>query len=437
MIGSMMLIDLSGDSLVPGFIALFLFIMGYSLVLPAVLKVLLYLLQRFPLFHSLNQRMTLRGVQASLSRTSLAIIALTVAVSATVGVSIMIGSFRASVADWLEMTLQSDLYISARSEQSSHVESTLDPWWLEQIRALPGISSVSTGHHATVETMGLPVPMLVLEPGVHSARGFRFLSGDSSRIWQSFMKEDVILVSEPFAYHRQLKVGDVIPLKTGRSGIISIRIAGVFQDYSATQGMVVLPRRLYERYWDDRSISSIGLSLKPEADAATLKKQLEQWAANSSGPVVVRSNKEIRDFSLVIFDRTFAITHVLRVLVVIVAFVGVFSALMALFLEKSREFSILRATGFTPGRLRLLVLTQSALIGLLAGLLSLPLGWIMSNILIEVINQRSFGWTMQHHFISSIPLQAVLLAVIAAILAGLYPTWRISQVSIREGLSAL
>jgi len=434
---SMGLIRLSGSNLLTGFIALFLFIMGYSFLLPAVLRLLIRGMQGMKIFSSLAMRMTLRGIQASLSRTSLAIIALTIAVSATVGVSMMIGSFRASVADWLEMTLQSDLYISARSDQSAHVESTLDPEWLEQVKSLSGIASVSTGHHTTLETEGLPVPMLVLQPAVHSEGGFRFIDGDPDAIWQSFLENEVMLVSESFAYHRQLQAGDTIAVKTGHSGIKPIRIAGIYQDYSASQGMVVIPRSIYERYWSDGNISSIGLSLNPDVDTSAIRRQLEQWAANSSNPVVIRSNREIREYSLVIFDRTFAITHVLRVLVVIVAFIGVFSALMALFLEKSREFSILRATGFTPAHLRQLVLSQSALIGLLAGVLSLPLGWAMSDILIEVINQRSFGWTMQSHFFLSIPFQAILLAVVAAILAGLYPTWRISQVSLREGLSSL
>jgi len=164
---------------------------------------------------------------------------------------------------------------------------------------------------------------------------------------------------------------------------------------------------------------------------------LQRWAGASEQAVMVRSNKTIRDFSLQVFDRTFAITNVLRLLVVIVAFVGVFSALMALFLEKGREFSILRATGITPRQLRRLVLSQSALIGLLAGLLSLPLGWIMSDILIEVINRRSFGWTMQSYFFVSLPFQAVLLSLLAALLAGLYPTRRISRITLREGLRSL
>ena len=436
MVFSPILIAGSHRSLIIGFAALFLFIVGYSLIIPAVLKALLHWLQGLPAY-SLYQRMTLRGVQASLSRTSLAIVALTVAVSATVGVSIMVGSFRASVVDWLENTLQSDLYISATSGSSSRIEGTLNASWLQRIQSLPGIASISTGRNAQLEIEGISIPMLVLQPGSHSGRGFEYLQGDHDAIWQTFLQDEAILVSEPFAYHRGVRAGDSITVESGTAGNIKLKIAGVYRDYSATQGMVVMPRRVYEKYWTDRGITTIGLVLKKETDVTALMAQLQHWADVSDQAVMVRSNKSIRDFSLRVFDRTFAITNVLRLLVVIVAFVGVFSALMALFLEKGREFSILRATGITPGQLRRLVLLQSALIGLLAGLLSLPLGWIMSDILIEVINRRSFGWTMQSYFFISLPFQAVLLSVLAALLAGLYPTRRISRISLREGLRSL
>lgn len=433
---SPLLIDVSGRSLIIGFIALFLFIVGYSLIIPLLLKGIMSGLQRLPVYN-LYQRMTFRGVQASLSRTSLAIVALTVAVSATVGVSIMVGSFRASVADWLEDTLQSDLYISATTGSSSRIEGTLDPSWLQRVQTLPGIASISTGRNARLEVNGVSVPMLVLKPGEQSGRGFEYLYGNRDDIWQAFLDKEVILVSEPFAYHHQVQAGDRLPVQTGKAGMIQLEIAGVYQDYSASQGMVVMPRRIYEKYWSDRGISTIGLMLAPDTDITTLQDQLRSWAAASEQAVMIRSNKTIRDFSLRVFDRTFAITNVLRLLVVIVAFVGVFSALMALFLEKGREFSILRASGVTPRQLRRLVLLQSALIGLLAGLLSLPLGWIMSDILIEVINRRSFGWSMQSYFFISLPFQAVILSVLAALLAGWYPTRRISRISLRQGLTSL
>ena len=146
------------------------------------------------------------------------------------------------------------------------------------------------------------------------------------------------------------------------------------------------------------------------------------------------SNQSIRELSLAIFDRTFAVTNVLRFLVIIVAFVGVFSALMALFLERGREFGVLRATGFTPMQLQKLIMGQTALIGLLAGLLSLPLGWLLSEVLIEIINRRSFGWTMQTYFFAWVPVQAVVLALVAALLASIYPVRRIGRMSVRESL---
>ena len=82
------------------------------------------------------------------------------------------------------------------------------------------------------------------------------------------------------------------------------------------------------------------------------------------------------------------------------------------------------------------MLGQAALIGLLAGLLSLPLGWLLSVVLIEIINQRSFGWTMQTHVFVFVPLQAVALALVAALLASLYPVRRMGRASVREGLDA-
>ena len=98
------------------------------------------------------------------------------------------------------------------------------------------------------------------------------------------------------------------------------------------------------------------------------------------------------------------------------------------------SLAFLRATGFTPGQLRYLVLGQTALIGVLAGLLALPLGWLMSDILIDIINRRSFGWTMQTYFFAWVPVQAMLLALVAALLAGIYPVRRIGRLKVRESL---
>jgi putative ABC transport system permease protein len=434
---SLLLIESSGKSLAWGFVGLFGLIIGYSLIIPWFLRISLQVLQHVKRLHChLLLRMALRGVQASLSRTALAIIALSVAVSATVGVSLMIASFRGSVATWLEHTLSSDLYVSAVAPGESKVQGTVNPLWLEHIKRLPEVASLSTGLSTQVPLDGVPIPALVLAPAAHNAQGFEYLAGEPRQVWQAFVQGKGVLVSEPLAYHRSIKLGQTITLQTDH-GLKALPVLAIYRDYSATQGMLVIPRLLFERYWQDTRISSIGLKLKPDADAAVIEQQLQGLAAQiiSPSPISIRSSKNIREFSLQIFDRTFAITNVLRLLVIVVAFIGVFSALMALFLEKGREYAILRATGFTPQQLSRLVFLQAAIMGLFAGLLALPLGSIMSLVLIDIINQRSFGWTMHTQFFASVPLQAIALALLAACLASLYPVKRLNQLVLRQAFS--
>ena len=108
----------------------------------------------------------------------------------------------------------------------------------------------------------------------------------------------------------------------------------------------------------------------------------------------MRSSETIERLSLEVFDRTFKITEVLRVLAAIVAFLGVLSALLSIELERARELAVLRALGFVPRQLLATLLTQTGLLGAAAGLAALPLGAALAALLVHVINRRSFGWSM-------------------------------------------
>ncbi|MEE9345700.1 MAG: ABC transporter permease, partial [Methylococcales bacterium] len=403
--------------------------------IPSAIKFLLHLLNQSIALQSTIWKLAIRGISSSLSRTNLAITALAIAVSATVGVGIMTQSFRATLADWLEITLQNDLYISSTNADGSKVQGSLETFWLPQVRQLPGIASISTGKASRLQINDQSVALLILDPGQLTDKGFNLLAGDTDQQWQRYLNGEVVLISEPYAYHQQLSVGDHFQAYNDEGTQLNLEVGAIFQDYSSSQGMIVIHRSLYEQFWKNTSISSIGLLFDQQVDTDQLKHQLSNMAATGKQAVRIRYNKEIRDQSLTIFDRTFAITNVLRLLVVLVAFVGVFSALMALLLEKQREYAVLRATGLTPMQLAQLLLTQTALTGLLAGLLAIPLGWIMSELLIHVINQRSFGWSMNSIFPLSVIAQAVLLSILAAVLAALYPIRHLTNMSLRQGLS--
>ncbi|MCH9698802.1 MAG: FtsX-like permease family protein [Gammaproteobacteria bacterium] len=423
--------------LIAGFAALFSLVIGYSLIMPSLIKTLVGVFADYIPASSTVWKMAIRGINRSLSRTNLAIIALAVAVSATVGVGIMTTSFRDTLADWLTVTLQNDLYISSTNADGTKVEGNLEKFWLAEIQKLAGIRAISHGKTAHLQINSQSVALLILNPGHQLSKGFNLLEGNTDQQWQRYLNGEVVLVSEPYAYHQQLSVGDQLQATTNEGNSIALEIGAVFQDYSSSQGMIVIHRKLYEKNWQDRSISSIGLLLEKNADAEQLKQRISSLAGQGKRAVRIRYNKEIRDQSLAIFDRTFAITDVLRLLVVMVAFVGVFSALMVLLMEKQREYAVLRATGLTPAQLTQLLLIQTAMTGLLAGLLALPLGWVMSELLIDVINQRSFGWSMNSVLPISVLFQAVLLSVAAALLAAYYPIKHLATMSLPQSLREL
>jgi putative ABC transport system permease protein len=189
----------------------------------------------------------------------------------------------------------------------------------------------------------------------------------------------------------------------------------------------------YVRFWNDDSVTALAVHLEPGADADSVARDLEDALAPVQR-LFVRPNQTLREAVLVIFDRTFAITGALQMLATVVAFIGVLSALLSLQLDKQRQLGILRAVGLTVRELWCLVLLETGLMGVVAGLLASPVGYALSLILVYIINRRSFGWTLQILVEPAPFVQAFGVAVVAALLAGIYPAYRMGKMITAEAL---
>ena len=424
----MLITWISERSLWAGFAALMSIVLGYSLLIPLVLRLLTSNARRFFASGSTLAQYALRSLSTSMSRTSVAIAALVIAVSATAGVGIMIGSFRLSVADWLGQTLQSDIYIRTETDSGDGLPRT----FITQLESLPDVADIRLARVAQLDSREGPLRVLAVQINNEKNSGFGFLK-KMPEAWALFKRGEGVFVSEPYAWKHQVEVGDQIYLRSD-SGERARIVSAIITDYGAGNGLVVMDLPHYQRQWADNQLTSVALQLKDSANIDTAKNNIRQLADNYSVPLLLRSNIEIRERSLQIFDRTFAITHVLRILTIGVAFIGILSALLALALERASEFAVLRAVGLTPFELAKLVIVQCALMGLIAGVLALPLGYIMSKMLIDVINQRSFGWTMGFYVPPAILLQTMVLALIASVLAGWYPSRKLSRMSPAQAL---
>ncbi len=413
---SALILVFSGDNLVAGLIALFLLILGFALLIPIAVRAAARAMT--PLAAKLAGtpgRLAISGVGASLSRTGVAIVALAVAVSATVGVSVMVDSFRSSVSEWLGNTLQSDIYVGV-------VRGTLDADLVEDLVSVAGVASYSTSRRTWLETEAGRDRLVVLQMAPGSYAGTAIRDGDPDEIWQQFEEHGAVLVSDPYAFRHGVGRGDTVRLKT-KSGDRVFRIVAVYQSYDANGGAILMSRRTYDVFFDDPAINSIGIYLEDGADIDNVMESLRQVSAGRQS-LIMNSNARIRDLSLDIFDRTFVITDVLYWLAVGVAIIGILGAMLALQLERARELGVLRAIGMTPAQMGALVTIQSGFIGLLSGIAALPLGLVMAWVLIEVINRRAFGWQMDMTIAPAVLLTALGLAIAAALIGGLYPAYR-------------
>jgi putative ABC transport system permease protein len=378
-------------------------------------------------------RMAPRDLVNSLSRTSVAVAALMVSVAVTVGVSLMIASFRTTVVTWLEQTLQGDVYISVPSVSATTPSAPIDGEAIAALSVWPGVKRADLLNQATVNSPYGPVIVSATNNRqTGQERFYKTRMGSNQETWR-LLEQGGVIVSEPLANRLNLPAsGAVISLETPQ-GPRDFPVLGIYFDYTSSQGALIMALDVYQDLWKDPRVTAVSIRLQDGYDPEIVARELQDELTGVQ-QLDIRSNQGLRADVMEVFDRTFAITGALQILATVVAFIGVLNSLLLLQLEKQREIGILRSIGLTGRQLWGLVMLETGLMGLTAGLLAIPTGYVLSLILVYIINLRSFGWTLQLATTPAPFLQALGVALLAAVLAGLYPARRLSRMQAAEAV---
>ncbi|HEY6483158.1 MAG TPA: FtsX-like permease family protein [Steroidobacteraceae bacterium] len=419
--GSGLIVWLSDRSVFAGFLALFMLLLSVAALTPAVLRGLARVGARMAMNTSAIVRLALADIGASLSRTGVAVAALGLALAAMIGVSIMVASFRESLRAWLERSMRADIYITAPGPGAGRPERHIDSDLLRTLLEVQGIADYSVSRRLSIELAGGPVALDALQLPRGATVGLPLVAGEPAQTWPAFERGEIV-VSEPLAWRLRLHVGEMLTLPTA-SGPQEVRIAGIYRDYGSDRGNLIMSLREYRRLWNDPAVTAVGLYLARGARLSQVMQELRRADRGAQG-LLIRSNAQLRELSMSIFERTFIITRVLYWLAAGVAAIGLVSSLLAWELERSREMAILRSLGLTSLGGALLIEAQTGFMGLVALLAAIPAGVLTALLLIEVINRRAFGWQIDLHLAGVQFANALLLAVLAAVIAGVYPAWR-------------
>jgi putative ABC transport system permease protein len=384
-------------------------------------------------------RYVVRSTAAARTHLALPVAAMALALAATVGLATLVGSFRDSVAGWLGQVLPGDVFVSVPGGVDERTQPIL-PEVAAAMQAAPGIAAATVYHRTVLPVRGGPgaadeeIDVVGVAPTAAFSAAFPLLGSDSPRGRGAIAANTGAWVSEPLAFRRGLAAGDVLTVTTAR-GPVPLPIAAIYRDYSNERGEVIVGAAWLAAH-ANAPVTAFGFEVAPGADVAAVVADVRARAAAAGDQAVqVRAQRELRLLSLQIFDRTFAITGAMRILCLLVACIGIYAAFAALQLERGGEIGLLRCLGARPARIGAVVIGQTALLGLCAGVLSLPFGALLGHLLAWVINRISFGWTLVEVDVPASALgEALLLAVAAAVLAGLQPAWRFARMRPAEAL---
>jgi putative ABC transport system permease protein len=306
------------------------------------------------------------------------------------------------------------------------------------LRNAPAAASVSTYRRCrvqiTVADSDSEVELVGLEPSPAILAAFLRMGNADAAAGEALLRGEAAFVSEPLAFRHALQVGSQLRVHTSH-GSTNVPVAAIYRDYSNERGEVLVGAAFCERHLPV-AITAVALEAANGIDVEQWAIRLRELVAGVSDQMVqVRTQGELRRTSLEIFDRTFAITSAMRLLCLMVAFFGIYAAFSSLQLERGREIGVLRCLGARPRRIAGLVLGQTALLGAAAGLLALPVGALLGQVLARIINRISFGWSLS---MVEVPLSAMFevlwLAIAAALLAGLQPALRFARMRPVEAL---
>jgi putative ABC transport system permease protein len=410
------------------FAGIFGFLVGLSLLTGFVLvRISPALKGGLTLLGKLPGRVAAGNIRQNLGRTAVAVAAFMVALSMSIGLGGMIGSFRQSLIWWMNTQLQGDIYIGMIDETEVPEE------FYEEVRGIPGLGGVHPYRNVQSLYRDTPIYVSAVDASVlQRYTQFGWMNGGNEN-WEP-VKQGAVVISESFSRRFGVKSGETITLEGLRGGV-ELSVAGVFYDYTTEHGLVMMDRSAFVKIFGDRTINNLGIFIdRDDPRRDELLARVRKLALERGLPV--QTQAQLRSSILEVFDTTFAVTRSMRALAIIVAFFGIAGALLTLFMERRREFGIYRALGFSTSQVARMTLLEGLGMGGVSFLLSTVVGTALAWLLIRVINLRSFNWTIFYYPAIEPYLITAATAVVASLGAAAYPIWKVCrtypQMQIRE-----
>jgi putative ABC transport system permease protein len=270
----------------------------------------------------------------------------------------------------------------------------------------------------------------VIDPSSYfGIASFPWIRGGDDTVRAALSDGGSIVLPEPIAIKLDKEVGDTLRVRTNQ-GVKPFRLVATYGLIGNFPGPAIGVR--------DAGLFGAGrpnayfVSIDQGTDAELLRKTIIQ-RLGTKYQVEVQTSDRIKEQAHAQLQGFFALAYALLSIAALVGILGLANTMVVSVLSRTREVGMLRSTGTLRRQARAMVMVEASTLALVAYLLALPLGWLLSTGI--VVSQRAaLGFTIQYVFPWVLLPVLLLLAVMVAAIASLIPARRIGRLEIVEAL---
>ena len=410
------------DMPLPGYLAILLLFIGFALMAPWILNTISRKLST-PLLRQLGMPAYLAGryVRESGTRTSVSVGALITAVALFAALVIMIHSFRQTVEYWTYETIKGDLFLTSKMGEINQFRYPIPDQVLNGLQTYANEVDILPNRRFCLNYGKFPYEFELMDmQGFMQYASFFWLKGNPQKIQQVLNLGEGVIVSEVFSNRTGLKVGDIFKAQI-ESSTVELPILGIVRDYRTNGGVVFYSMkhfnaRYHQTYWGGLRLFFKDRLQNLDFAVATLRSDI---ISRMGEYVDMYSGKTLRSDVLRIFDETFAVTTVLLLIALVIAALGIATTLTVLVLGRSRQLNTLFAVGASYQQIRSMIFWEASLMVVIGEFCGIVCGFILSYLLVFVVNKQSFGWTFLYGVNWTALGASVPLIVLTALAAAL------------------
>lgn len=362
--------------------------------------------------------------------------------SATVG-ALMVGlmfvfstgayiqSYKRVIDRWMSRMINADLFVATSTMLRSttyHFSEELG----EQIAVLPDIKRVENVRFTVIPFRGDTSALIAIDMDGFLARAADVIEGGGRNADDLLRTGQAVVISKNCATRWGIPVGGRVHLDTPTGGV-DLPVVGTVEDFRSEKGTIFMDRALYKRLWKDDAVDFVDVNLKPGADPAAAKREIERLTAGSQHAFVY-TNTEFRGWVSSLVDQFFLLNYMQLVVAVLVAVVGIANTLMISVSERRREFGIFRAVGGLRSQVRKLVLLEAVAISLVGVAVGALAALFNIQFMDHTVSMVLAGYPIPFYFPWSLVLWTVPVVVSIALMAGWLPARRAMRMQVIEAI---